>query len=68
LRELDSLNNWVTNFINESKATDEQTIKLAVIERQQHFDELIKYCHANNHEVKEKLKNLIKMWNQLTSM
>ncbi|CAF3812396.1 unnamed protein product, partial [Rotaria magnacalcarata] len=68
LRELDSLNNWVTNFINESKTTDEQTIKLALNERQHHFDELIKYCHVNNHAVKEKIENLIKMWNQLTSM
>ncbi len=45
-----------------------QTIKLALNERQQHFDELIKCNQLDDHEVKQKIENLIQMWNQLTSM
>ncbi|CAF4565132.1 unnamed protein product [Rotaria sp. Silwood1] len=66
--ELDSLINWLTSFINESKTIDKHTIQLALNERQQHFEELIKYCYINNHEVKDKIKRLIQLWNQLTSM
>ncbi|CAF3539712.1 unnamed protein product [Rotaria sordida] len=68
LLELDSLINWLKNFINESKTIDNQTIELALNERQQHFNELIKCCYINNHEVKDKIEHLIQMWNQLTSM
>ncbi|CAF3869665.1 unnamed protein product [Rotaria sp. Silwood2] len=68
LLELDSITNWLTNFINESKTIDKQTIKLALHERQQHFDEIIKCCYINNQKIKDKIKHLIQLWNQLTSM
>ncbi len=87
LVELDSLINWLKNFINESKTIDNQvsktkkriflikykiyffqTIKLALNERQQHFEELIKCSQLDDHRVKHKIDNLIQMWNQLTSM
>ncbi len=45
-----------------------QTIKLALNERQQHFDELIKCSQLDDHGVKDKIDNLIQMWNQLTSL
>jgi cytochrome c biogenesis factor len=41
---------------------------LALNERQQHFDELIKCSQINDHGVKDKIENLIQMWNQLRSM
>jgi len=37
-------------------------------ERQQHFEELIKYSQLDDHRVKHKIENLIQMWNQLKSM
>ncbi|UJR26819.1 hypothetical protein I4U23_008132 [Adineta vaga] len=67
LVELDSLINWLTKFINDSKTIDSQSIQLALNERKQHFDELIKCSQLNDHGVKDKIENLIQMWNQLTS-
>ncbi|CAF1683183.1 unnamed protein product, partial [Adineta ricciae] len=74
LVELDSLINWLTKFINESKAIDNQfrplpfkSIQLALNERKQHFDELIKCSQLNDHGVKDKIENLIQMWSQLTA-
>ncbi len=45
-----------------------QAIKLALNERQQHFEELIKYSQLDDPRIKKKIDNLIQMWNQLASM
>lgn len=96
--ELDSLINWLTDFISHSSSVDrqvneflhwksstttfsrlfyfphvvfdwlQQTIQLALNERQHHFDELLKCQFFHNQKTKEKIEHLVQMWLKLSSM
>ncbi|CAF3964167.1 unnamed protein product [Rotaria sp. Silwood1] len=66
--ELDSFIDWLKKFTDESKTMDNQTIQLGLVERQEHFNELIKCNQQNDFEIKEKLQYLIDLWTHLSSM
>lgn len=45
-----------------------KSIKLALNEREPYFNELVEFTRTDENEIKEKIKLLINMWTQLTSM